>query len=395
MITPSLRDRNGRRALALLALLFVLGVGAGLVAAVRGHHVMGTTSEVSWGLLIATYVFLAVSSTGVSLVSALGHIEGFERFARLEKRAALLAWVLLALGFGVIASELERPLLLAKLVLLSPNPRSPIWWMGTLYGFYFTLLTAQLWFLWKDDHRRADRVAIPKLLFGVAASSNLGGVFALSHARPYWHGPFVPVYLILTALVCGAALLALMIYFGDLFSNDGQLKPENQPVLEGLGKLLVLFLALQALATVWRMIAGVAGSQQGLAEVVQAQLTGPLFFSFWFFEVLLGMVAPAVILLGPWRRVPKLLALAASLPVMAMYVVRYNFVQAGQMLSLKPATGHLGESITYAPPFKGNVAGFLPYTPSLVEVLISLGAIAGVIVLFVALSRALRIEQEA
>jgi molybdopterin-containing oxidoreductase family membrane subunit len=173
------------------------------------------------------------------------------------------------------------------------------------------------------------------------------------------------------------------------------LRPGSQPALEGLGKLLVLFLALQALATAWRMIAGVAGSQQGLAEVVQAQLTGPLFFSFWFFEVLLGMAAPAVILLGPWRRVPKLLALAASLPVIAMYFVRYNFVQAGQMLSLKPTIGHLGESITYAPPFKGNVAGFLPYTPSLVEVLISLGAVAGVIVLFVALARALRFTKEA
>ena len=388
------RNRRGKRALRALSLLFLLGLGAAGVAAARGHHVMGTTSEVSWGILIATYVFFAVSSTGLCLVGSLGSVFGFKLFAPIDRRAILLAWILLVLGFGVLASELERPLLLAKLVFLSPNPRSPIWWMGTLYGVYFTLLSLELFFLLRHQQKRARRAAIPKLLFAVAASSNLGAVFASSHARPYWWGPFVPVYLIVTALVCGAALLALLVWFGDVLGDGGALRPSSGPLLEGLGKLLALFLGVQLLFTAWRTIAGLAGDHQGLAQVVQAMVSGPLFFSFWFFEVLLGLAAPLLILLSPRRREPKLVALAASLPVMAMLVVRYNFVYAGQMLSLKPLVGRGGEMITYAPPFKGNLAGFLPYTPSLVEALIVAGALSGAVLLYVVLARALGFERE-
>lgn len=387
--------RRGRRALRLLVPVALAGAAAALVAMVKGHHVMGTTSEISWGVLIAAYVFFAVSSTGICLVSSLGHVEGFHMFEPMTKKAHLLAWILLSLGFLVIATELERPFLLMKLVLLSPNPSSPIWWMGTLYGFYFTLLTIELFFLLRDDHGRARKVAIPKLVFAVAASSNLGSVFSLNHARPYWYGAFVPVYIIVTALVSGAALVTLLVWFGDFFANDGKLKEEHKPLLDALAKLLALFLGLLLFLTAWRTIVGVTGEHYHLAEVTRAMLSGPLFFSFWFFEVLLALAVPLLLLLGPWRKEPKLVALAASLPVISMLVIRTNFVYAGQMFSLKPLVGRAGETLHYAPPFKGNAAGFLPYTPSLVEVLIVAGAVAGAVLLFVALARALRIEKEA
>jgi Ni/Fe-hydrogenase subunit HybB-like protein len=395
MTTETALVHRGRRAVQAAGALFALGLAAGLVAFVRGHHAMGTTSEVPWGLLIATYVFLAVSSTGVSLVAGLADLDEFAHLKPLYTRAALLAWVLLTLAFFVIATELERPLLLMKLVLLSPNPRAPIWWMGTLYGFYYSLLTAQLFLLlFKKDERLAHRLAGPKLLFGVAASSNLGAVFALDHARPWWHGPFVPVYLIITGLVAGAGLLLLLVYFSELLTEGG-LSERGRRQLSSLGRLLLVFLFAQALATAWRMIAGLAGESTGLVEVVRAQLSGTLFFSFWLFEVLLGMAVPALILLSPRRGEPKLLALAGSLPVLSLLIVRVNFVQAGQMLSLKPLLGHLGERIVYAPPFKGSAAGLLPYTPSITEVLIALGALAGVLFLFVTLLRALRLTKEA
>lgn len=387
--------RRGRRALRWLLPVALAGGVAALVAMVKGHHVMGTTSEISWGVLIATYMFFAVSSTGICLVSSLGHVEGFHMFEPMTKKAHLLAWIMLSLGFVVIATELERPFLLVKLVLLSPNPSSPIWWMGTLYGFYFTLLTIELFFLLRDDHARARKVAIPKLVFAVAASSNLGAVFSLSHARPYWYGPFVPVYIIVTALVSGAALVTLLVWFGDFFSNGGKLKDEHAPLLDALAKLLALFLGLLLFVTAWRTIAGLTGDHTHLADVTRALVSGPLFFSFWFFEVLLAIAVPLLILLGPWRKDPKLVALAASLPILSMLVIRYNFVYAGQMFSLKPLVGRLGELISYAPPFKGNAWGFLPYTPSLVEVLIVAGAVAGTILLFVVAARALRIEKEA
>ena len=61
-------------------------------------------------MLIATYVFFAVSSTGLCLVSSLGHIFGFKVFEPIAKKAVFLAFVMLLVGFAVIGTELESPM---------------------------------------------------------------------------------------------------------------------------------------------------------------------------------------------------------------------------------------------------------------------------------------------
>ncbi|MBK8999773.1 MAG: polysulfide reductase NrfD [Myxococcales bacterium] len=386
---------RGKRLLQVLGLLTLAGLVAGGIALAKGHHVMGTTSESSWGVLIATYVFLVASTTGLCLVSSLGHVFGFELFEPIAKKAMFLALVMLLAGFAVIATELERPFLLLKWAVLSPNPSAPIWWMGTLYGVYTVLILVELHYLFDDDHRKARVAGLVGVIAAVAAQSNLGAVFGLSHSRPYWYGPLVPIYFIALSLVCGAALLILIVTLGDYFANDRQLRPENAPLVEALRKLLALFVAILVFFTVWRTISGVAGKQPHTLEVTLASLTGPLFVSFWVFEVLLGMLVPLVLLLGPWRSSWRAVALAAFLPMLSVFVMRYNFVVSGQMFSLKPVVGPAGERLTYSPPFKGNLAGFLPYTPSWVEVLVVAGAIAGATLIFVAGQRALRLAKEA
>lgn len=379
----------GKRVLQVLLVLGVVGLGAFLVAFAKGHHVMGTSSEVPWGVLIATYVFFVAFTTGLCLVASLGHVFHFALFEPLAKRALLLALVTLVVGFAVIGSELEHPVVLMKMVVLSPNPRSPIWWMGTLYGMYAFIIAAELFFLIKEDHGKARIFGIVGLVAAVAAHSNLGAVFALNHARPFWYGPFFPIFFMAWALLCGAAALILMVYATDWVTHDRRVREENEPLLNALGKLLALFVFTILFLNAWKMIADLYGDQASASVIAWARLTGPLFFSFWFFEVFLGIVVPLSLLLGRNRAHPPTIAFAALQTVLAAFVMRYNFVVAGQMHSLKPLVGTLGENIHYSPPFKGSVAGFLSYTPSIVEVLIVVGAMAGAVVLFVAALRLL------
>jgi molybdopterin-containing oxidoreductase family membrane subunit len=386
-------QRRGKRLLLLLLLVTLAGVGAAGVAFAKGYHVMGTTSEVPWGVLIATYVFFAVSSTGLSLVGSLGHVFGLKLFAPLAKKATFLALVTLLTGFAVIALELERPILLLRLVLFSPNLASPIWWMGTLYGLYFIFMAIEFVFLLRGDHHRAKIAGIIHLVAAVLASSNLGAVFALNHARPVWYGPFLPVYIIITGLVSGAALLVALVYLEDYFSKEKALKAEHEALYAVLRKILALGLALLAFVTLWKLITGLQGDHPHRAAVTRAMLDGPLFVSFWGAEIFFGLVAPLTLLLGPWRSSPAYVAVAAITPLAALWVARLNFVYSGQMLSLKPMVGPIGERLSYAPPFKGSVAGFLPYTPSLVEVLIVAGALAGAVLLFVVGRRILDLEE--
>ncbi len=45
----------------------------------------------------------------------------------------------------------------------------------------------------------------------IAANSNLGGVFAMMHGRPFWYGPYFPVYFILSALITGCAFIIFFV----------------------------------------------------------------------------------------------------------------------------------------------------------------------------------------
>lgn len=384
----------GKRVVQVLLLVALAGAAAALTALVRGHHVMGTTSEISWGVLIATYVFLLHSVTGLCLVSSLGHVFGFKVFEPIAMRGTLLAFLTLLVGFSVIATEIEAPFKLMKWVVLSPNPTAPIWWMGTLYGVYLALLATELFFLFTKNHARAKVAGLLTVVAAVAAHSNLGAVFGLSHSRAFWAGPLVPVSFVATALVCGAAVLILLVTVGDYFGNQGALRPENEVLVDTLRKLLALFLAILTVFTAWKLISGVQGGHYGKYEVTMAALTGPLFVSFWLFEVLLGLVVPLVLLLGPWRRSWRAVALAGFLPMLSIFVMRFNFVLQGQMFSLKPVVGQLGERYTYQPAFKGNPEGFLSYTPSLVEALIVVGAIAAASLLYIASQRVLRMPTQ-
>ncbi|MFZ5446827.1 MAG: NrfD/PsrC family molybdoenzyme membrane anchor subunit [Myxococcota bacterium] len=383
---------RGKRLLQFFLVLMLAGLVAGATAMIKHGHVMGTTSEISWGVLIATYVYLAVSSTGLCLVSSLGHVFGFKVFEPLARRAVFLAIVSLMMGFAVMATELESPLKMARWIMVSPNPRAPIWWMGTFYGIYVVLIITELFFLFKEDHHKASMAGLGSVFAAIAAYSNLGAVFGSSHSRAFWYGPLLPIYFIVSALVSGAAILILMVTLTDFFTNDRELKPEHAPMVDGLRKLLALFLAVLVLLSVWRLLLGVAGEHAGLYEATMAALTGPLFVSYWLFEVLLGMVVPFVLLLGPWRKSWKSTALAAFLMMVSFFVMRTNFVYQGQMVSLKPVVGQMGERYSYMPPYKGNVEGFLSYTPSLVEVLIVAGAISAAVFFFVVGLRALRLS---
>ena len=386
--------QNGKRALFVLLLIALVGVTAGIYVLINGHHALGTTSEIPWGALISTYIFFVASASGLCMVSSLGHVFGFKTFAPIAKRATFLALLTLLIGFAVIATELERPFRLLVYAVISPNFSAPIWWMGALYGVYLMLLSAELYFLIRDDHHRARIVGAASLVAAIAAQSNLGLVFGSLHARPYWHGPLMPIYFVALALVCGAALLMLIVYFSDYFSNDKQLKAQNQPLLEGLGKLLALFIGIAMFFTFWKLLDGIAGSHYHTSDVTLALILGKLFFSFWGMEIFVALLIPFGILLSHKRKQPGYLAAAAALPMIGIFFMRYNFVYAGQMFSLKPVIGSLGEQIYYVPHFKGQISGYLPYTPSLAEMGIVCGAVAAAIVGYVIGSRILNLREE-
>ncbi|SER82708.1 NrfD/PsrC family molybdoenzyme membrane anchor subunit [Salipaludibacillus aurantiacus] len=320
--------------------LILFGAAGALNIIIHGEHSMGTSNYVPWGALIAGYVFFVVSSTGLSLVAALGHVFHMKRFEPLAKRAVLGSIITLLMGFIVIGLELGSPFSMIH-ILFSPNFQSAIFWMGLLYGIYLVLLVFEFIFLLKDDHKKSRLFGILVLISAIAAHSNLGAVFGFLVARSYWTGPYMSIYFILSALLSGAALLAFMYFLVSKVKRTEDMQVEGSHIVSHLGKLMVLFLSITVFFTVWKILTGVYGAVPGKHDGIMALLAGPLSFQFYFFELGFGMIIPLLILTLPGGFKPARVFAAAAFALVGIFVMRIDLVFAGQMIPLEPVKGAL------------------------------------------------------
>jgi len=362
---------------AVLLALAALGGAAILYGFWQGHESVYNASRwMPWGILISTYVFFAVSASGMCLISSLGHVFRIERFEPLGRRAVFFAMISLVAGFWALAGDLERPWRLAIWAVVTPGFSSAIWWMGVLYGLYLVVLIVEFFYLSRAEMvRRSPASSNPSatasldaarqrlkryksfawyagiggFALAIFAPGTLGAVFGVVRAADLWHGPLMPVYFVVSALVSGTALLTLAIVLTYRLGRKemGSVKG----LVQSLGKLLLAFLAVFLVFTAWRIL-----STGNAADFLLGRLGG----NFWVFEIFMGILVPMVILLIPKTRTMLGIGLASFMVMVGMFLARYDFVVAGQLTS----AGR-----------EGQAAG-LGLMPSLTEMLVVLGSFA-------------------
>lgn len=339
--------------LAFLA-MFVVGVAIYLT---HGHHAYNVTREHPWGLLIGVYIFFVVSSTGLCIVGSLGDVFGFKDYMMISKRAIFGSIVTILAGFAVIAFEIGHPITMAIYNVLSPGLTSAIWWMGTLYGLYLTFMVVEFYFLLNNKMRQARIFGLTGLLVGLAAHSNLGGVFGFLNGRQISNGVFYPTYFILTAFITGIFLAFIM--FGFRY----KLKfPENaKKTLQGLAKIQGLLVSILIFFVAWKMLTDIYGGMPNRAEVA-IHILGS--WTFWA-EVLLAMALPLFLIIKDMGKNPVVLFWASMSGMIGIFFMRYNLVHDSQ---LKPLQMLKIKEYQLAPEW-------IEYFPSSTEIMISLGGL--------------------
>lgn len=327
---------NAKTWMIISSIMIVLGVIGGVLIVMNGEAAMGTTDRVPWGAMIGAYVFFVVSSTGLCLVSSLGHVFGIERFEVIGKRAVTFAIITLLAGFVVIGLELGSPLHMLW-ILLTPNFMSAIWWMGALYGLYMVLLFFELFFMIKNNHKYATIAGTLAFVSAIAAHSNLGAVFGFLNARPFWTGPYMSIYFIMSAFLSGAAILSIIFYFVE--KKGGTVHYKGEHIVPVLGKLLAMFLGMTMFFVTWKMITGLYGGVYGKYEAVMGLISGPLAINFWLLEVGFGMLIPFLILMTPGGFQVKRIFIASLFTMTGIFFMRYDLVVAGQIVPLKVVDG--------------------------------------------------------
>lgn len=357
-------------AIGLCGLLTLVGVGAGIHSLYVGHeHTFGVSREVPWGILIAAYVFFVVTSTGLCIVSSIGHVFGFKNFNPIAKRAVFMSIATIVAGFLVIAFEIENSWRMPVGNVIGANATSNIWWMGTLYGAYLFFMLIEFVMLQKNDHKKAMAFGLAGLLTGVVAHSNLGAVFGLLNAREFWHGPYMPIYFITSAAMSGCIAIIFFTWLAYR-ANNWRMSGEMKKSMESVAKVGALMMAVIIFFTSWKMISGVSGNPPGKYEAIMSLVSGPYALNFWGGEVLLGMVLPFVIIMLVKGRNMNALFMASLAGMVGIFFMRYDLVIVGQLVPHYHGMGLV------------DYPEFLSYTPSLHENLVVVGGVAFCLMLF-------------
>jgi len=350
--------------LTLLALLLTaIGLGTGVYSFIVGHeHLYAVTREVPWGILISSYAYFAIISTGLCLLAAISHLFGGNALAPLANRGVYLSIITILSAFSIIGMELESPWRMLIYNVLTPNLSSNIWWMGTLYGLAVACMAVEFLAILMGRFGIAVAVGCVGALAEVGANSNLGAVFATLAARPFWYGAQLPVYFLASAVTCGAAAIIMFTYLAYKLRGE-EVDAETKAGLKSAGKILTMMLFLLAVATVWRTIVFFTGETELSSAAVANLLTGPASINFWLFETLIGMVIPIGLLL--FSRMENLVAMASAsfmVPVGAFFQ-RYDLVTVGQQTP-----------VYYG--LETSLPSFMGYAPSAGELLVVMGGIS-------------------
>lgn len=332
--------------LGFLGIFLALGAFAALRLYTQGSDaVFHADDAIPWTLLIASYVFFVLTSTGATIVASLSMVFGFTRFEPIVKRSIFIGLIALIAGFLSMGLELGDPLHMFY-YFLSPNFKSPIWWMGAFYMCLLIILSMKFWQIHKGigSDKLKKILSILALILEIAALTTLGSVFGFIEARPTYFGEFIQVYFLFSSIISGISAIFFfsLIVYKIKFNGIPQ---HLCKMYESLSKIFGAFIGITLLFSIWRILIGLYANRpefDALNYIIET----------WHYriEIFIGLMVPFAIMIIPnLRKTFSGKLLAAILVFIGLGIERMNMVMLGQ---IRPVFPHILESeqiISYFP----------------------------------------------
>lgn len=372
--------------LVLIILIGVLGIYQMHTKPIMGIEAFESSISIPWRLLVAVYVFFVVSTTGLCIVASLGEVFGFSKLEPIVKEGLLMALVTILVGLMTIGLEIEQVTRGYYAMIGHVNPKSVMFWMIMFYVLYVVFLVVEMWFYFYDDLLKqkesgglkgwvARILTIPKatdtkdfarvigfvtVFTAVIAHSNLGALFGVNYL-PFWHGPLLPVYFILSAIVSGAALTVIGAYFADRIRGV-RIEGKRYEAIQMLRLILGFSIVVTIFFTTWKFVVKAYPNSTLLSrEAIEVYLTGDFAFNFWVMEVIVGLLAPLILLAIPQiGRKTEGVFVASLLTIIGIFFLRIDLVMGG--LALKLISGTAFPSLVFHPFELVATAGFMALT---------------------------------
>ena len=353
-----------------------------------GLGVAGVRDYVSWGIYLANFVFFVASSLIGMLISAVIGLMGMKWINPITRIAEIIAIGFSAVAGLVIVMDMGRPERLAY-VFIYGRFQSPILWDVTVITTYF-VLSFLLYFLpmipdlsiskrlenipswlrkiykvcslnWANKpeqnqviHRSVRILLILLIPAALSIHTVTSWLFAVT-SRAGWDSTIFGPYFVTGAFVAGcAAVIIAMFFFRNNYKLHDYLTDRH---FNNMGKLLVLVSVVYLYFNFNEFL--VPGYKLKRADAIHldALLTGHHALLFWLVQIG-GLVIPIILLFIRKMRKPLPLLIISIVMIIAAWFKRYIIVI--------PTQEHPFLPVQHVP------LNFKIYTPTLVEILITL-----------------------
>lgn len=343
------------------ALLAVVGLVCWFLQLTKGLQLTNLNNFNTWGLYIIGFmIFTGIAAGSLIFASSAYLFQGMAEYKPYTRIAAFVGAIgsVVAAGLFIIVDigNPER----AWYIITRVNIASPMFWDTLILGAYVIigiLFTRQLMAIHagQKEEKSLQVISVVAFVAGLLVMVT-SFVFALQVARPLWNNPAEPVSFLAAALV---AALALLIIIFAVLNKSGYIEI-SAGKLSKLGKLAAVFLFFELFVVLGEAAIGLYAVSGEEAKIIHWLVAGEGAPFFWV--ELIAIIAGLVLL---FSKKPGTLVIGAGVSIFAIFMIKYNLLQAQLLNPL----------ITYAGP-PGYSGGEGVYLPSLIEVGVAVGIIS-------------------
>src|SRR4030043_604067 len=196
-----------------LSMFSLIGFICFMVSYISGHHVLGSSSIIPWGMPITITIFFIGLSAGSFILSALTYVFGEEECHPIEKLAVYLAIILILGAMIGIALDLGRPEKTWRLFMffVLNNMRSMFAVNGILYGGYFLIGMVYLVTIFAEKYKFITLMGKIAIFWAALVHMGTGAIFGFIATRPIFFSPIKPFEFLAAAMASGLALLMIVV----------------------------------------------------------------------------------------------------------------------------------------------------------------------------------------
>jgi molybdopterin-containing oxidoreductase family membrane subunit len=365
--------------LGLLGIAIIIGLVAVFKLFTEGHGLFNTNDVILWSLPLGVYIFLALTSSGLTMLASISLVFEVKKYEPVAKRLIFLSIATLIGGFVAIGLELGNVFHMFYII-ISPNFSSPIWWMSFIYNVELVVLILKFWRMHAGDWHSFFSKTLANISFlgALVAPLMIGAVFGLTESRVTYFGPVMSIYCLLLSFLSGMALYL----FYDLLTTRVTGKDISEEKARISNEFTRIFSYALGTVVVFTVVKLTIESATVIPEFLNYHKFEHAFGAWRIFhtEIILGLFLPFALMAIPSLRVSSPIRMtAAALTLLGTLAIHMEILLAGQSRPVGPKAEQYPE--------------FISYFPSIWEWLVFLLAVAVMLLLYTLGERYLKLEE--